>query len=328
MNTTWKELLLAAFLGLVLPWILVNTVLSMERSPTAASEPAQIWETERQTVPHSAMTMTLRQEKGSTEMDMDTYLTGVLLAELPASFEMEAKKAQAVAARTFAWKAAVTGGKHGDGSVCGNASCCQAYISPEAYTARGGSEEAVEQARLAASGTSGYVLTYKGELIEATYFSCSGGSTEDAVAVWGADFPYLRAVESPGEENATHFTDTVYFTVEELNQALGVTLNGTPDTWFGFATYTAGGGVNTLRIGGKDYKGTELRTRLGLRSTAFTVTPDANGVTISTRGFGHRVGMSQYGAEAMAVSGKDYRQILAYYYAGTELEFLEGEEAS
>lgn len=330
MKPIWKEILLAAFLGLVLPGLVVNFALSLEREDLPVAEtPETHAETEAPTQPlqMAALTMRLRQSDGSvTQMDMDEYLVGVILAELPASFEMEAKKAQSVAARTFALKAAVTGGKHGDGSVCASYACCQAYRTPEDYINSGGSVDAVNQAREAVLSTSGCVLTYEGNLIEATYFSCSGGSTEDAVAVWGSDYPYLRAVSSPGEEHATHYTDTVYFTEGELESALGIYLTGSPEDWFGFTTYTAGGGVNTMRIGGRDFQGTELRTMLGLRSTAFTVTPEGEGVSITTRGFGHRVGMSQYGADAMAASGSGWEEILTYYYSGAELTLWEPAE--
>lgn len=325
MKQIWKELILALFLGMILPALVLNTVLSMEgtESPevqTERTDPAGTAVETDITDGAEPMTVLFRDEDGTvTEMDMDTYLVGVLLAEMPASFAPEAKKAQAVAARTYALKASVTGGKHGDGSVCGDYACCQAYRSPEAYLGSGGTREAVDQAREAAVSTSGRVLTYEGQLIEATYFSCSGGSTEDAVAVWGADFPYLRAISSPGEENAAHYTDTVRFTPEEFEAALGVSLPADPEEWFGFTTYTSGGGVNTMRIGNKDYPGTELRSLLGLRSTAFSVTVADGQIEITTRGFGHRVGMSQYGAEAMAVSGSSYQDILAYYYSGTEL---------
>ena len=146
------------------------------------------------------------------------------------------------------------------------------------------------------------------------------------MAVWGRDFPYLRATDSPGEEEAVHYTDTVYFTEKEFQNALGISLPGTPDGWFGFTTYTSGGGVNTIRIGGRDYKGTELRKLLGLKSTAFTVSANPKGVTITTKGYGHRVGMSQYGADAMAEGGSSYEQILSYYYQGTSLVAWNPEE--
>jgi stage II sporulation protein D len=265
--------------------------------------------------------MKLRREDGTVvTMDMDAYLVGVILAEMPSTFEEEAKKAQAVVARTYTLKAAQTGGKHRDGSVCEKSACCQAHIFPDEYLERGGSRRAIDEAEAAVAATTDLVLTYGGSLIEATYFSCSGGSTEDAVAVWGTDFPYLRAVDSPGEEHAVHYTDTVYFTKSQLQEKLGLALAGAPGTWFRNFRYTAGGGVDTVNVGGVVCAGTFLRSKLGLRSTAFTVEADEQGITITTRGFGHRVGMSQYGADAMAMDGKSFEEILAYYYSGTTLE--------
>ncbi len=314
---------MAVIMGMILPGILLNWAVE---EPVEESLPP---ETEFRPIapvkqPQVKLTMLLRQGETVTEMDMDAYLVGVLLAELPSTFEDDAKKAQAVVARTFARKAAVTGGKHGDGSVCADSGCCQAYIPAAEYLEKGGSQEAIREAQAAVEATSGYVLTYEGQLIEATYFSCSGGQTEDAVAVWGTDFPYLRSVESPGEEYAAHYTDTVEFSRSELEDRLELTLNGTPESWVGDISYTAGGGVACITIGGREFKGTEIRSKLGLRSTAFSITAGENGVAIVTRGFGHRVGMSQYGADAMAASGKSYVQILSYYYPGTILELTNG----
>ena len=185
--------------------------------------------------------------------------------------------------------------------------------------ADGGTEEAVEKIWRAVSETAGQVLAYEGELIEATYYSCSGGRTEDAVAVWEKEVPYLQAVDSPGEEQATHFTDTVTYTQEEFANALGLPLAGPAATWFGEVTYTDGGGVASMVIGTEQFTGVELRKALGLRSTAFRMTAAADHIIITTKGFGHRVGMSQYGADAMAVAGNDYTEILAHYYPGTLL---------
>ncbi len=319
MKSIWREIILSVIMGMILPGIVLNwTVEEDVREEAKVSEGEQI---SRQPAQQRVnLQMRLRKSDGVHSMEMDEYLVGVILGEMPASFEPEAKKAQAVAARTFTRRALITGGKHGDGSVCCDSACCQAYCSVEEYLAGGGTMEAVEEALQAAEDTCGYVLTYGGEVIEATYFSCSGGSTEDAVAVWGKDVPYLRAVRSPGEENAAHFTDTVYFSKEQFMDKLGLRLTGSSGDWLGGATYTAGGGVSTMVIGGKTFEGTRLRSLLGLRSTAFTMTADSGGVTVTTRGFGHRVGMSQYGAEAMAVNGSTYAEILAHYYPGTTLE--------
>lgn len=316
MKSIWKEIMMAIFMGMLLPGIVADFGIQQKKhleSPETTAPPAV-----EETV---SIPMHFRQGSEVSEMEMDAYLVGVLLAEMPASFETEALKAQAVVARTYALKASVTGGKHGDGSVCGESACCQAYICEQEYLNRGGTQQAIDKITGAVRATSGQVLTYGGELIEATYFSCSGGSTEDAVAVWGTDFPYLRATDSPGEEHAVHYSDTVSIPLNEFSEKLGVDLNGT--AWLGVSTYTAGGGVNTICIGGKEYTGTQIRTLLELRSTNFEIIPGADSVTVNTKGFGHRVGMSQYGADAMAASGSTYDQILAHYYQGTALEVWE-----
>ena len=140
--------------------------------------------------------------------------------------------------------------------------------------------------------------------------------------MWGTEFPYLQAVASPGEEKAAHYTDTVRFSAGAFQDALGVKLSGSPGSWFRDVTYTDGGGVDTIVIGGTGYRGTELRSLLGLRSTAFSISTTEDTVTITTRGYGHRVGMSQYGADAMAVTGSACPEILAHYYPGTTLTKL------
>ena len=249
-----------------------------------------------------------------------------MLGEMPTDFAPEALKAQSVAARTYAWKAYVTGGKHHDGSVCTQSGCCQAYIDPQQYLEQGGSLEGLAKVRQAVAATSGLVLSYQGELIEATYFSCSGGQTEDAVAVWGTDYPYLQSVESPGEEDAVHYEDVLTYSLQQFQDALGIVLPDPPEQWFSQVEYTDGGGIASVNIGGQSYTGTQLRSLLGLPSTRFSIQVSSDTVTITTNGYGHRVGMSQYGADAMAVSGSSFQEILAHYYPGTTLcsalEFL------
>ena len=321
-----KDVLAGILMGLILPGIMLNfAVLLLEQSETPVSAVA----VEGQQMAPMPMEFHMPDDRGETSR-MDAYLVGVVLAEMPAWFEEEALKAQAVVARTYALKAQVTGGKHGDGSVCTESGCCQAYISEEGYLQQGGTQANIEKVRRAVTETSGMVLAYNGALIEATYFSCSGGSTEDAVAVWGTEYPYLCAVESPGEENATHYTDTSYMDAAEFCQRLGIEPEGTPENWIGKITYTAGKGIAEAVIGGKTFTGVQLRNLLGLRSTAISMDPDQGGIAVTTKGYGHRVGMSQYGADAMAAAGSTYPEILAHYYNGTTLmewqEYADTEE--
>jgi len=133
-------------------------------------------------------------------------------------------------------------------------------------------------------------------------------------------------VDSPGEEKAANYLKTVSMTTGDFSSAFGG-LSGMPSTWIGRITYTKGGGVDTIVIGNREYKGTQVRQMLGLRSTAFVITVVGGSVTITTKGSGHRVGMSQYGADAMAVSGCSCAEILAHYYPGTKLQGIDNIDA-
>ena len=311
-----KTFALAIILGLGIPWLVYTVALRNTHTQQLAQTTAS---TEQTQVPTEPMfSLPVLTADGSVEnMELDGYVLCAVLAEMPADFEMDALKAQAVVARTYALKRYGTQWKHEGGAVCTDSTCCQAFCSVEEYLQKGNSQSSLEKVQQAVTATKNQVLKYGGELIEATYFSCSGGKTEDALVVWGQDIPYLKALDSPGEERAAHYIDTETFTLVQIENALGVDLEG---NWLGEVTYTDGGGVDTIVIGGKVYKGTQLRQLLGLRSTAFVMTAVGDSVTITTKGYGHRVGMSQYGADAMAVNGSGYEDILSYYYPGTTLE--------
>ncbi len=252
-------------------------------------------------------------------MELETYILGVLLAEMPVTFEVEALKAQAVAARTYTLRCVSNPRVHG-GGVCTKSSCCQGYVSPEKYIIRGGKYENLEKMRKAVEATKGLVMTYKGQLILSTYFSCSGGRTETAMEVWGQNHPYLQSVPSPGEEYAEVYSDIKRITTAEFAAALGLELEGEPSAWFKNISYTTGGGILKMTIGDKNFKGTELRAALGLPSAAISFSINGDVITIKTLGYGHRIGMSQFGADAMARKGKTYTEILLHYYTGVKLE--------
>lgn len=318
MKQIWKDMGIAITIGLIVPAVLLGAVVSL------ASKDAPPQEKTEATIPSNPavqqqLISVLTDGGQVASMKLDDYLTCVVLAEMPVSFEDEALKAQSVVARTYTMRAANGFAKHEQAAVCTQSTCCQGYMSVETFLNKGGQTQDVERIRKLIAQTHDQVLTYEGELIEATYFSCSGGATEDAVAVWGTDVAYLRSVESPGEEHATHYTDTVTFSTSDFASRLGIDPAGELADWFGETTYTKGGGVANMIIGGKTFAGTDLRRLLELRSTAFDIQVSGNIITITTRGYGHRVGMSQYGADAMAAAGSVYPEILAYYYQGTEL---------
>lgn len=279
--------------------------------------------------PSAKETITVLRDGDAQEEDFETYLTQVVLSEMPADFATEALKAQAVAARTFA-RRQMAGGKHADADVCSQSACCQACLSADALQERYGAafDAAWDKASNAVQQTQDEVLTYGGALIDAVYFSCSGGSTEDAAAVWGTDVPYLRAVESPGEQDAAKYESRICVMAETFAETLraldaSVQLSGDPSGWVQSVTRTAGGGVDTLTAGGRPFSGVQLRKAFGLNSTRFTLLYEDGAFSFDVLGYGHRVGMSQYGADAIARLGFDYRAILRFYYRGAELTTLD-----
>lgn len=317
MKPFWKETAAALILTILVPGLLFNTGRLLSAGhPTESTQPAVTGKAE--TEPPDQITIRVQAEDGTViPMELEAYLVGVVSAEMPAAFETEALKAQAVVARTYTLRRVGSNSKHPDADICMNPECCQGYKAEQEYAE-------TQRIREAVASTAGLVLTYNGELIEATYFSSSGGRTEDALAVWGSDIPYLRATDSPEEDYADRYLETVTVTGEEFASALGISPEGPCSGWLGEVTYTNGGGIDTMVIADQVFRGTELRKLLGLRSTAFLMTAVGDHITITTRGYGHRVGMSQYGAEAMAVDGATFQEILSHYYQGTTLaEFVD-----
>lgn len=318
-----KEIILPLVLGVLVPYVVFTMVDKFVKTPKVNFAPTTSVTTLLQ---QGKEMISVLMDDGTVEkIELERYLTAAVLCEMPATFEKEALKAQAVVARTYTLRKAADGGKHKNATVCTDSGCCQGFLTPEKYLEKGGEKMLLDKVTSAVEETAGQVLVYDGNLIDATYFSCSGGQTEDAKAVWGADIPYLQSTQSPGEESATHYVDTETFTLTEFGELLGAKLTGEPSDWIGRITYTKGGGVDTIYICDQEYKGTTVRQKLGLRSTAFVISIVGSTVTITTKGYGHRVGMSQYGADAMAVQGNTYDQILSHYYKGTELVVHDGD---
>lgn len=263
-----------------------------------------------------------------TEMTAADYLWGVVAAEMPASFEPEALKAQAVTARTYtAWKTGAGENNHPQADVCTDINCCQAFVTQEQAMADWGAEGQAyaEKIRSAVAQTDGKVIRYGGQPIQAVFFSSAAGRTEDAVAVWGNAVPYLVGVDSPEGESVPNYHTEVSFAAQQfkelfLAQYPGADLSGSPDSWFRNKTMTASGRVASMEVGGVAVKGTRLRSIFGLRSTCFSVETADDSVVFYVTGYGHGVGMSQYGANTLAQQGKTWQEILKWYFTGVEID--------
>lgn len=272
----------------------------------------------------------LHENKGSAAMPLEQYLVGVVAAEMPAGFETEALKAQAVAARTYTLRQIQNGGCSSGASgcdICTNSKCCQAYDSEADCKKKWGGAYAVNAEKItkAVRDTQGEALYYNGSLIEALYHAASGGQTEDSENVFAAAQPYLRSVESAHEVGSAHLEDKVAFTkkefVNKINAAFSKAKLKTSklESQVKITQLYESGRVKSIKLGGTTVSGRELRGALGLRSALFTIEFSGNSVIIRTKGFGHGVGMSQSGANGMAMDGARYQDILTHYYTGATI---------
>ena len=266
------------------------------------------------------------------EMKMDEYLLGVVSAEMPADFEEEALKAQAVVARTYTvYKIEHNQSKHGEADICDNSACCQAWISKDDRMARWDEDKREsnwEKIEKAVSSTAGKVVTYNGEVIDAFFHSNSGGKTEEVSNVWGgSDLPYLQSVETSGEDAYSQYQSEAIFTKEEFEKKIKdkypeFTIDYNDENCIKVIEYTQGNRVKTIKIGNLELSGVEVRSLLALRSANFTTQISENEIKFTVKGYGHGVGMSQTGADSMAKQGSNYEEIIKHYYTGVEITNL------
>lgn len=266
------------------------------------------------------------------ELPIDEYLYGVVSAEMPANYEMEALKAQAIVARTYTlYQIIHSNGKHPDSDICDDSTCCQAWISKEDRLARWNEnvrnsnwDKIVE----AVDSTQGEIITYDGAPIDAFFHSNSGGTTETATNVWGgANFPYLQSVQTSGEDGYSQYNSEVELTKEELFNKLkekyqDIEINFDEPNSIEILGYTESGRVKTIKFGNIEIAGTEARTLLGLKSTNFSLAIDGDTVKFTVIGYGHGVGMSQTGADSMAKAGSNYEEIIKHFYTGIEITYV------
>lgn len=252
------------------------------------------------------------------KVPFEEYITGVVAGEMPSTFELEALKAQAVASRSYAMYQ-MTATKDKEYDVV-NTTTNQVYLTDKQLKQKWKDEyqEKYNKIKKAIAETSGQYLTYQGQLVNAMFFSTSVGNTENSEEVFSSALPYLRSVESVWDEQSPVYTDTYTLTLKDFYNKLNLPYNNT--LTIKVTAKTSTGRTRTLKINGQEFQGRDVAKSLSLRSNYFNIVQNENNITITTKGFGHGVGMSQYGANGMAKEGYTYDKILKHYYQNTEIK--------
>ena len=309
-------LLIAAILAVALPWA-VNRYFQ----PSVRNE--------------GTMVRLYRHTTGEIiSIPLEEYVAGVVAAEMPAEFPTEALKAQAVAARTYIYKRMAAGGvingcKEG-ADTCDDPAHAQAWLPTEELKKRWGTVSYYRyyyKIRMAVDDTAGEIITYNGQPIDPVFHASCSGRTENASDVWKYDVPYLKSVACPYDADPQPERQ-VTITLARLAKAVNIDLQavavsaGQGSKIFAVLERTATGRPKTLMLGDAKFSATDLRRRLNLRSTNFNITTAGDKVTITTKGYGHGVGMCQYGAKGFAEHGYDYIKILKHYYTGVNINSI------
>ncbi len=267
------------------------------------------------------------------ELSERDFVIGTVSCEMPPSYHEEALKAQAVATYTYysVKRAETRSATEPDKTLKGADFSDVPSLFPDGYTKEGMVERWGDHAQAyydkiaqAVDEVLGQKICYDGMPIRALYHAISFGTTETAVNVWGGDYPYLQSVPSPGDLTAPQYETTVTVTEDDFKTTMlslddGLSFDGAADSWIGERTCSDTGMVRTVTVAGKPFKGTDMRTAFSLRSACFTVAYAEGAFTFTVHGYGHGVGMSQYGANYLAGQGADYREILSFYYTDVEI---------
>lgn len=265
------------------------------------------------------------------KINLEEYLYGVVGAEMPAAFPLEALKAQAVAARTFAVNRAENGTEkekyHKGADLCTDPSHCKAWISMDDRMKKWDEKDRENYKKkiiAAVDDTKGLIMIYDGKPITAVFYAISSGKTENSKDVWGGDLPYLKSVSSPYDKDAPGYSSTAEYSLAEfkkriLSEFSTAVFSENPSDWYKNEKRSEGGAVISCEVGGVEIKGTKMRTMFNLRSHNYTLQLNDKAV-FNVVGYGHGVGMSQWGAKFYAEKGKNYRDILRIYYSGIDFE--------
>ena len=262
------------------------------------------------------------------KINLDEYITNVVSAEMPADYELEAIKAQAVVARTYTIYKITTSKKHDEADICDKSTCCQAWLSKEERFKRWDEDKRIlnwNKIVQAVNQTAGKIITYEDKPINAFFHANSGGKTQVPFYVWGGTgYPYLQVVETLGEENYSQYKSEAKFTKNEFVEKVkkeheDFEINFEEENCINIIQRDDSNRVVTVKIGNLNLSGVETRTILGLRSANFTIEISKDEVLFKVIGYGHGVGMSQTGADALARQGKNYEEIIKHFYTGVEI---------
>lgn len=265
--------------------------------------------------PH--ITLYRHQENEIIKLKMEDYIIGTVAAEMPASFELEALKAQAVCARTYALRKLIDGKRYKlEADLSDNIYECQAYISKEEFCERhpANCNELYKKIEAACQQTRGEIMLYAGKPIDALYHSTCGGKTENAYDVWGNDIPYLRSVKCGYCEQSPKYETVQVFSYQDLNHRLGLNNGINPGNSVKILKKTETGRTKKLQINEQVISAEEVRLKCNFPSTWWTIKKKDDKIIINSRGYGHGLGMCQFGANGFALKNKNYHDILEKYY--------------
>lgn len=328
--------LFISFLLILLPLLLMGLDHKKSTIEMDKSRKEEGWSLNSNSVKFDSKTeinLYLTKEDKTIKMNLEEYVMGVVSAEMPASFDIEALKAQAVAARTFALSKILNKCMQAKGGDICDSTHCQVYMNINERVKTwdsAKSKEYLEKVKKAIKDTENLVITCNNEIIKSPqYFAVSSGKTENSWEVFASKEPYLVSVDSPGEEQAPKFTSVIDIKVKDFIFKVN---NNIKDAKLSTSNLKSavkilnrseGGAVKEIKLGNKVISGVQFRMLFGLNSANFTINYGKDSISISCKGYGHGVGMSQWGANSMAKTGKNYIEIIKHYYSGTEVKNLQ-----
>lgn len=327
-RSTWKLLTTALFISLITIIIIIPTLIvapfvkGNHDQQIVTDEQESGWDIEPDPSSLSVSVMRMNSEQVEN-VPLETYVTHVLASEMPAEFEMEALKAQGLAARTYIVNHLLHQNGEDDADIT-DSTAHQVYKNEDELREQWGTqyEEKMEKLQQAVESTKGEILTYNEKPITAAYFSTSNGFTENSEDYWDNEFPYLRSVQSPWDKDSPSFLDQKVMNIREVEKALEITLPHNSTISIDLSR-TKGNRVKQLNISDHSFTGREIREKLDLKSSDFTIEQNNDHFIFTTKGYGHGIGMSQYGANGMAKEGKTYQEIVNHYYKDIEISTVE-----